>query len=159
MKPQTQPETTAYLSFISLESTISPDAKHTRNETSSFWGDFQLQQLSRLRARDVPAGRSNNVVSCGVGFIRGLLCVRVRVCVCVCVCVCVFLCVSLPSPPPLPPPACRNIIARKTPIGVIELRLSVRGEYGVLRWPGNSQCESRRSAQFDFAKKNYFHNV
>ena len=37
------------------------------------WGDFQLQQLSRLRARDVPARCSNSVVSCGVWFHRGFV--------------------------------------------------------------------------------------
>ena len=45
-----------------------PDMKHHH-----LWGDFQLQQLSRLRARDVPATCRNNVVSYGVWFHRGFV--------------------------------------------------------------------------------------
>ena len=68
-KPQTQRETTACRSFVSLGSTISPDMKHTRHEkTLSLGGIFSFKQLSRLRATDVPAGCNSIAVSCGVWF-------------------------------------------------------------------------------------------
>ena len=56
---------------------IPPQCHPTRNtpdmKQRHLWGDFQLQPLSRLRARDVPATCSNNVVSCGVWFHRGFV--------------------------------------------------------------------------------------
>ena len=56
---------------------IPPQCHPTRNtpdmKQRHLWGDFQLQQLSRLQARDVPATCSNNVVSCGVWFHRGFV--------------------------------------------------------------------------------------
>ena len=66
MKPQTRLETKASRSFNNLGSTISPNTKHINMKQCYLWWDFQLQQLSRLRARDVPARCSDNVVSCGV---------------------------------------------------------------------------------------------
>ena len=49
-----------------------PTRKTPDMKQRHLWGDFQLQQLSRLRARDIPGRCSNNVVSCGVWLHRGL---------------------------------------------------------------------------------------
>ena len=78
MKPQTQRETTASWSFISLALLLGVhNVTPTRNthdmKQRHLWGDFQLQQLSRLRARDVLARCRNYVVSCGVWFHRGFV--------------------------------------------------------------------------------------
>ena len=56
---------------------IPPQFHPTRNtpdmKQRHLWGDFKLQQLSRVRARDVPATCSKNAVSCGVWFHRGFV--------------------------------------------------------------------------------------
>ena len=57
MKPPTQCETMALLSFISMGFKLSPDTKHTQHKQHHLWG---------------AAGRNNNVVSCGVWLHRGL---------------------------------------------------------------------------------------
>ena len=71
MKPKTQCETTAYLSFISSGSAISPDTKHTRHETTSSLVVFQLQQLSRCEPGMSLLSATTMLFHVGFGFIGG----------------------------------------------------------------------------------------
>ena len=77
MKPQTQRETTLLGPSLDWVHKFPPQCQPTRNtpdmKQRHLWGDFQLQQLSRLQARDVPDRCSNNVVSCGEWFHRGFV--------------------------------------------------------------------------------------
>ena len=54
MKPQTQRETTAYPSFISLGSTISPDRKQPQHETTSSLAGFPAATAVEIGSQGCP---------------------------------------------------------------------------------------------------------